>query len=197
MIPQLPDYSEFLNQEGVLQHIEEEWLKNKHIHEAQAKVVNKVLEYNKGSSLIEIGCATGNLASLINSEDYLGIDKNPGCIGMASDKNKGKKFICEDVRTFTHKPFYVVCAFAIMKHFGLHEWDEILSKLVKLSDKYVIFDMPLAFDFKTIDDGELHGHHHVWMNEEELRARIMKAGLSIVSIDYTNQVEPIFVCKKI
>lgn len=200
MQEKLPDYSEFLKQEGMFEHIEKEWIeKSKHIHQMQADAVNSVIvDY---STVIEIGCGTGNIASLVKSRDqldhdhYIGIDKNPQCIGLAAYKNKGKKFICGDIRELELLPAAIVCAFGIMKHFGLHEWDEVLAKLVYLSSKYVIIDIPITKE-ASFDDGNLHGHHHVWMNEKDFKKRVNKEDMIIVNRIDERPIEPIFICKK-
>jgi predicted TPR repeat methyltransferase len=189
----LPDYSEFLRKKGMLSHIENEWLKST-IHEAQAAIINEIAE---DKSIIEIGCATGNLAKLIKSNNYTGFDKNEECIEIAKKKRPDKTFLVKDIRDVRrskNQQADIVCAFAIMKHFGLHEWDDILKKIISLSNEFVVFDMPVAE--YTYDDGEKHGHHHVWMTNEDLMNRLEYLGLEVYSVNESNPVEPIYTCLK-
>lgn len=192
----LPDYSDFLDQEGMLEYIESEWQKNSHIHKAQAELINKIVRDNKINSLIEVGSSTGNLSRLLDVSDYTGIDKNVKSVLRALEKNKDKRFYNLDIRVckgIEHRAD-LICAFAIMKHFGLHEWKDIFEILVSLSSNIVVIDVPISD--KTFDDGEQYGHHHVWFSLEELKEIFKDLDLKIVQVDYSNPVEPVFVLKK-
>ena len=157
---QLPDYSEYLNKPGMLEYIEQEWLRNPHIHDAQAKFVNDAISSTFGiKSVIEFGCSTGNLAARISHQvKYRGIDSNSAALEFARTKCPDKKFIEGDIRTFKGKADLVI-AFAFLKHFSLHELPEIMVKLRKMG-KYVIFDMPISE--QPFDNGE--DFHHTWAN---------------------------------
>lgn len=188
----LPDYSEFLKTPGMLDYIENEWQRTIHLHKAQAEVINSI----NSESILEIGCATGNLAQFLNGR-YLGFDKNEDCVQIAANKNPDKTFKAGDIRNIRrtkNQSAQTVVAMAIMKHFGLEEWDEIMKKIISLADSYVIFDMPIAEE--TFDDGEKHGHHHVWMSTEDLMNRLDYLGLEVYERNDLNPVEPIFICLK-
>ena len=190
----LPDYSEYLKRPKMLDYIESEWQKTLVLHERQADCINQISE---DKNIIEIGCATGNLAKLIKTNEYIGFDKNEECIGLAKKKNPDKKFVVNDIRDIRrskNQQADIVCAFAIMKHFGLHEWDDIMKKIISLSNEFVIFDMPVAE--YTYDDGEVHGHHHVWMTKDDLMNRLEYLGLEVYSVNDLNPVEPIYTCLK-
>ena len=180
----LPDYSEYLNRPDMLDWIESEWLRNEHIHNAQADFANTVITDLGIKSVIEIGCATGNLAKRITCEDYLGVDKNESCIKLAREKNPGKKFMVADIRSFKGKAD-LVCAFAILKHFSLEELPVIIKKLMGMGS-YFIFDVPISE--KTQDDGT--EHNHVWLTVKDMEK--MLGGKSILKSDYYNIVEPMY-----
>lgn len=191
-----PDYSDFLDKEGMLEYIESEWKKNEHIHRAQAELVNKVVEENGILSLTEVGSSTGNMSQFLKVSKYTGIDKNESSVLLAREKNKDKEYHIGDIRSCKNMDkSELVCAFAIMKHFGLHEWSDILDILAYLSTKIVVIDVPIAN--KTFDDGEQHGHHHVWFNIDDLIKVFKSLRLEIVRMDYSNSIEPIFILKKI
>lgn len=192
----LPDYSEFLKKPGMLAYIEQEWQKSD-MHKNQAASIS---EYTKDKSVIEVGCSTGNLARFLDCESYLGFDANEDALAMAEKKNPSKAFKFKfgnvrDLRRTKNQNADVVIAMAFMKHFGLHEWDEILNQLVKLSNGIVIIDCPIYK--QTHDDGLKHGHHHVWMEIGDLFSRFQKLGLDCIEKINTNPVEPIFILKKI
>lgn len=192
----LPDYSEYLNKEGVFDFIESQWQKNLHIHQAQANAVNKLIEKIDKPVLLEVGCSTGNMAQFISDKaHYTGVDKHEPSIKLAHKKNANKKFKVSDVRTMQFKnDFDIVCAFAIMKHFGLKEWADILEILAAHSSEYLVFDMPITAG-DTFDNGNQYGHHHVFMNEQDLMKHAKKLKLELIEKDTTNPVEPIYTFK--
>jgi len=193
----LPDYSEFLDKEGMLQYIESEWQKNKHIHEHQASIINELIAEFDNCVLLEVGSSTGNLAKLLHECFYTGVEKHKPSIALAEKKNPTLKFKNSDVRKMKFKnDFDIVCAFAFMKHFGLHEWNDILKVLAECSSKYVVFDMPSTDKEDPFDDGEFYNHHHVWMPEDEVEYRAKKLGLTLVNIDNQNAIEPVYIFAK-
>lgn len=177
----LPDYSEYLNKPGMLEYIEQEWLRNPHIHDAQAAFVNKVIPEMGIKSIIEFGCSTGNLASRITGNvKYRGIDSNGAALEFARTKCPGKTFIEADLRTFKGRADLIIC-FAFLKHFSLHELPDIMKKLQKMG-KYVIFDMPLSET--PFDNGD--EFHHTW-------ADISFFNVTPIAIDdISNPLEPIY-----
>ena len=179
---QLPDYSEYLNKPGMLEYIEQEWLRNPHIHDAQAQFVNDAIASTLGiKSVIEFGCSTGNLAArILHPVKYRGIDSNAAALEFARTKCPDKKFIESDIRTFKSKSDLVI-AFAFLKHFSLHELPEIMAKLRKIG-KYVIFDMPISE--QPFDNGE--EFHHSWCDISFFK-------VSPMAIDNTsNPVDPMY-----
>jgi len=186
-----PDYSEYLNQPGMLDYIEQEWLKDGSFHDAYAAIINKAIEDYGIKTVIEIGCGTGNVAARLVDCSYIGVDANKECVKIAKSKT-AQKFICADIRTYTRKPVDLIFCFGVLKHFGLHEWDAIFSKIASLG-QYFIFDIPIADEVK--DDGE--EHHHVWQTVESVKQACYKAGIEILTTTHTNKDEVCFITKRI
>jgi SAM-dependent methyltransferase len=186
------DYSEYLKQPGMLDYIEQEWLKDGSFHDAYAAIINRnILDYEI-KTVIEVGCGTGNVAARLLPCKYLGIDSNKDCITIAKDKALGMPFICADIRKLNRKPVDLVFCFGVLKHFGLHEWDVIFAKIASLG-QYFIFDIPIADELK--DDGE--DHHHVWQTIDAIKDVCKKAGLEILNFSNTNKDEVYFITKRI
>ena len=182
----LPDYSEYLNKPGMLDYIESEWQKS-NIHEKQADfVLNAVKQYGI-KSIIEFGCATGNLAlKLATRPDapaklkYRGVDANDAALDIAKNKVPEFTFVKGDIRTFKGKADLIIC-FALFKHFSLVELPEIAAR-VKAMGKHLIFDMP--YSAEPFDDGI--EHHHTW-------APIDFFGFAPIAVDQiSNFVEPMY-----
>jgi cyclopropane fatty-acyl-phospholipid synthase-like methyltransferase len=199
------DYSEYLKQPGMIDMIEKSWTTEcKEIHDSYAKAVNDTLSKFKLKSVIEIGCGTGEVAKRLKLKKvndyipYAGIDTNEECLMLARKKNPSAdmNFWKEDIRTFDAPRHDIVCAFSILKHFGLHEWNEIFAKVCSLGD-FLIFNMPMlqqeGFDRK--DDGT--EFHHVWISYDVLYANLAMNGFTIVEARNDNSLEPIFICKRI
>lgn len=178
-----PDYSEYLKQPGMLEYIEQEWLKDASFHDAYAAIINKAIEDYGIKTIIEIGCGTGNVAERLVDCSYIGVDANSECIKLAKSKTD-HKFICKDIRDYTRKPVDLVFSFGVLKHFGLHEWDEIFSKIASLGE-YFIFDIPIADEVK--DDGEYH--HHVWQTTDVIIEKCKAAGFRIITTVLMNKDE--------
>lgn len=192
-----PDYSEYLKRPKMLEWIEKEWVDNpagQQIHDAHAKIINDFIKEKKiKGNVLEVGCGTGNIALRLTWKIYYkGIDQNPECIEMAKKKNaNGCEFEVGDVRKLSGSVNNLVFTFGFLKHFGLHEWNEIFNRCVLLG-KYFIFDMPI--DNNTKDDGE--HYHHVWKSRADLNKDIEAAGLELIDVKHDNPVEPVFICKR-
>jgi len=188
----LPDYSEFLKQPGKLENEENAWLKNPQVHDEYARVVNDTVERYKLISVIEIGCGTGEVAKRISSLSYyVGIDANPVCIKLAERKNGKKNFVAKDIRAIGDIERYdLVCTFAVLKHFGLHEWFDVFKRIASLG-KYFVFNMQIASETKD----DFYEFHHVWKSRKDLENDITNAGLELLQVENETSLEPIFICK--
>lgn len=182
-----PDYSAYLDRPGMLDYIEQEWLKNPDLHKKQADSVMTVVHAHALTAVIEVGCSTGNTAKLLNVNNYLGIDGNLASLFLAMMKNPGKPFVFADIRTVKIEPRELVCAFAILKHFSLSEWSKVFKKILSLGT-YAVFDLPISK--QVIDDGK--EYHHVWMTDAQIRFEIEQAGHDLLQVFFPGTVEPVF-----
>lgn len=187
----MKDYSEYLNLPGNLEQEEKSWKANKDIHIRQAKVVNETCKEYGLKTVVEIGCATGNILEYLDKKLlYYGFDKNLDALNMAKNKFPRNMFRRADIRELSQKKLDLVFSFAILKHFALEEWDEIFFRISKLG-RYFVFDMQIAE--KTKDDGK--EFHHVWFMMEEMKKRIDAAGLELLEIFEPEAIAPIFICR--
>lgn len=191
----LPDYSEYLKQPGMLAFIEQEWKLHPSMHNEHARIVNEVVDKLSIRTVFEWGCGTGELAGRLTLYliDYTGIDINDDCIESAKRKYQDLYFATGNIRTNTgalHRSDLVI-SFGFLKHFGLHEWKDIFTKIASFGE-YFIFDMPIANETK--DDGT--EFHHVWKSRSELLQDIADAGFEVMNIVNTFPIEPVFVCKR-
>lgn len=187
------DYSEYLKKPGMLDFIEKSWLTEAiPIHDFHAGVINEVIKKFEIETAIEIGCGTGNIAARLEKKiDYWGIDANKECLLLAKNKTSGLKFYVADVRKLkVDKPFDLVFTFGVLKHFGLHEWSDIFTKVCSIGD-ILVFNMPTAE--KTKDDGD--EFHHVWMTMPEIYRNVKLNGFEVLEV-IEHGVEPIFICKR-
>ena len=180
----------------MLEFIENSWKTEcGEMHDSFARAVNDTVAEFKLKSILEIGCGTGEVARRLKGfRSYMGIDSNEECINLAIEKcipcDNIVSFEPCDVRKLDRRKRDLVCAFSILKHFGLHEWDAIFKKICSLG-KFVIFNMPIAEE--THDDGT--EFHHVWMTLDQLYAAMYTNGLVICRTDMQNPIEPIFICR--
>ena len=144
---------------------------------AQVKVA---LEENEIHRVIEVGCGSGLIPTELPSDIlYLGVDKNPTFMEYARQKNAPTRlFEFEDVRNLgpdwlREKDYTpdLALSFAFLKHFGLHEWDDILKTILSLAPR-AVFDVQVSdYDFDNGID-----FHHVTVSRERLDRVIKKAG---------------------
>jgi SAM-dependent methyltransferase len=141
--------------------------------------------------VVEVGCGTGwvptELPDNVDNVDYVGLDKHPGCIRKAEEKNAHRRwsFIAGDFRQVATRqmqyedgrPADVACSFAVLKHFGLHEWDAIVSKFLSWG-RYATFTLPVwdpsPNQVESYDDGV--DYPHVWIGRPHLFRVLEAAG---------------------
>jgi trans-aconitate methyltransferase len=151
---------------------EAEWYVTKY-YKKYAAVAIKAIDQFKIKDVIEIGCGTGLIPTeLPENINYLGVDKNPTFLKWARDKNNpNRKFIQEDIRTLTvDKPYDLVICCAVLKHFSLTEWDQIVKKVLSLGNRGLIEMQVAASD---IDNGT--AFHHVFVSQSRLERAIALA----------------------
>jgi len=123
-------------------------------------------------SVLEYGCGTGWVPRHLPPDmHYVGVDANQYCLQLAMARNPGRLFAFADVRAALALTFDLACAFSFLKHFGLHEWDEVVAQVLR-HGRYGLFTMPVGPETK--DDGT--EFPHVWVTEDRLRAAVNLAG---------------------
>ena len=193
----LPDFSEYLKLPGKLQAEEAAWQASKYIHIRQAKVINEACKKYKLKSVIEIGCATGNILNFMDKKlFYWGYDKNEYAVDMARKKFPQHSFGVSDIRELEVAPkMDLVFSFAILKHFDLGEWNEIFQ-MISRHGKYFIFDINILRDKGVSEFNDGIKFNHVWFTMDEIKKRIDAAGLELLDIFEPEAIDPIFICKK-
>lgn len=177
----LPDYSEWLSLER-LQAEDIQWTDpTLRTWPTFVEWIWKVRQFAPMESIIEFGCGTGLIpAHLPIIIGYVGVDSNPYCIAAAFARNQHcRTFYCLDVRTaeLPKPPKRLACAFSFLKHFGLHEWDDILARVLS-HGSWGLFSIPLGE--QTLDDGV--EYPHVWVDRARLESAVDAAGHVIVEI---------------
>jgi SAM-dependent methyltransferase len=176
----LPDSSQWYTKERAMAE-EVTWLLNQ-----SAKVHLRFLlpriEREGVKSVVEFGCGVGLVASgLVDKVDYIGIDSNPFFITRARNRLAGRPcfFYEADIRDRVAVNDFLQsqlsCAFFFLKNFGLHEWDQILAKLLS-HGRFGCFDMQIAE--RDHDNGA--EFHHVYLTQEHLERAVAAAGHKIV-----------------
>lgn len=164
----LPDFSEYLTGDKLVKE-EIDWAKTKHYEKYAETVLTAGLMFNLGVNftLLELGCGTGWIPTVLpESIVYYGVDKHPGLLDLARTKNNpSRKFVQYDIRMFPNEGLTnidLVCSFAVLKHFGLHEWEEIFRRMLRLG-RYGVFSIQTTRTIggEAYDDGI--DYHHVWV----------------------------------
>jgi SAM-dependent methyltransferase len=126
----------------------------------------EALNLGDAYSVVELGCGTGLVAAnLPLYVHYLGVDANAECIARAERRcfQMSRAFVVADLRTAVMHPrglpaYDVTCAFSVLKHFGLHEWDATVAAVLRHAPRGV-FSIPLGP--ADADDGTEFPHVRV------------------------------------
>ena len=185
------DYSKWLTKER-LEVEEKAWDNCNGMHEAFATPVNDLCMNKKLKSVVEFGCGTGRVLPLLHKRlDYTGVDANQGCVDKAIERAKGLErsgsfeYVLDEIRTTTLHGYDVVCAFSVMKHFRLDEWESVLAKVLSCGE-YGIFSMPIGPE--DIDDFS-QGFPHTWVRMETVRKAIEYANRMFLTSRVFDNVE--------
>jgi SAM-dependent methyltransferase len=175
----LPDYSEYLRVPANLENEEREWA----LHKAYERNANTLLHFanlNDCRSVLELGCGTGWIPYVLGGRlGYRGIDANEYCLQLCHNKNPGELFAKADIRTLDWRfRADVVCCFAVLKHFGLHEWDEVAASVIERG-RHSLFTVQIADE--DFDDGTEYPHS--WITMERLERVVSEAGHSITTAE--------------
>jgi SAM-dependent methyltransferase len=177
-----PDISEHYRRQDYVEREEKAWSEAK-FYLRHAAGVNRVLELTKSKSVLEVACGSGWVPTQLSSEvEYTGLDRLDLFLDLAKSKNPGKNrtFICGDLREVLPAlgGFDIVCSFATMKHFGLHEWDSVLGLLLSKATYGVL---ELAISTSDFDNGQ--EFHHVFAGAGHAAEAIRAAGHEVLAIE--------------
>lgn len=135
--------------------------------------------------VLELCCGTGWIPlSLPPHVGYTGVDNNVEFLALAHTKNApGRLFFKGDIRAVSIPWLLnhgvgapgIVCCFAALKHFGLHEWNDLFLSMLGLAP-IAVFDVQLTPH--DIDDGK--EFHHVSVRKDRVDWLLAKAGRNIV-----------------
>lgn len=175
----LPDFSEWLDRGDNFQQEEDAW-ELEGDHGRLADLVLAEMEAVGATSVIEVGCGTGRLAAALlrttPTLDYIGLDKNLRCVKAARDRltDTAGRVIHADVRgaRFEHVPGRMVVSIAVLKHFGLSEWGDIVAWICGWGD-HVFLNYQERDD--PLDDGT--EFPHVWVTGDMMRAALARGGI--------------------
>lgn len=184
-----PDYSDWLTPEELAKE-DAEWVRdaaNQSIYRANL-IMDVCREKNIGK-VVEFGCGTGLIAPLLpGTVKYLGIDGNSDCTHIATQRNGEVGRVIywnRDVRMGWNCPEGLACSFAVLKHFGLHEWVDVLSGILR-SAGFGLFDVQMSHGDPRDDDFEFY---HTWVDQKMLDEAVSKAGHRIVKTLDTHEDE--------
>ena len=138
------------------------------------------------ASMIEFGCGTGWVpAGLPPNVEYIGVDANPFCLELAHLKKPRRRFVRADVRYALSNvllqaiaPVDLVCAFSFLKHFGLHEWDDVVHVVLQ-HGRWAAFSVPIA----DADRDEGAEFPHVWVTMARVEAALARTKHAIVGMN--------------
>jgi SAM-dependent methyltransferase len=180
-----PDYSVWLTPER-LGAEEAQWALTG-IYRLYAERLLEVAHLEGCASVLEIGCGTGWVPTVLPpSLRYLGVDANPDCVALAMTKSD-RTFMVKDVRDLPAQEWAdLVCAFAVLKHFALSEWRDVLQRVLSMG-RVGLFTMNVGL--QDADDFE-QGFPHTWVSWDTLAGAVRSAGHEFVSTEllYTGEL---------
>lgn len=172
----VPDYSVWLDRAGQLQKEELGWRDNQE-KTVYAGYLKRLIVGIENPLILELGCGTGWVPTLLTGIQYVGVDGNAGCVELARKKT-AHLFYHTDLRVFPLTPSDVVCAFAVLKHFALVEWDAVVGKILQHAP-VAVFTMRID---KDTDDFRF-GFPHTTVSRAHIDAAVKKAGHVVVSVE--------------
>lgn len=181
----MQDFSEYLVGDKLVKE-ETDWARTKHyeVYVSVLEQARKLFKLPEAFTLLEVGCGSGWVPTMLSdSITYYGIDKSPELIELARQKNKeSRKFVQVDFRHFwptaTVKT-HMVCSFAVLKHFGLHEWRDIFRRMLALAP-YGVFSIQDT-EGTPYDDGT--EYHHIWVSDDMIWECVRAERMRVFQID--------------
>jgi SAM-dependent methyltransferase len=182
--PALPDFSEYLSASpDRIAREESGWAAARHYQRNARQVMAAAALFGLGSGdgyfkVLELGCGSGWVPSVLPATlNYTGVDNNARLVELARARNISERaFIVADIRTVIPPPptADLVCSFAVLKHFGLHEWERIFMSMLALG-RVGVFNIQLApSGTSAYDDGTQF--HHTWVTETMVEECVRSMG---------------------
>ena len=177
----LPDYSVYLTPPRVAQE-ESDWAESKLYLRNAAQVMHAARLFGLGERfhLLELGCGSGWVpTALPDTIVYGGIDHNAQLLVLAAAKNgHHRMFYRSDLRVWPTAPAIdLVASFAVLKHFGLHEWADVFARMLS-HGRHGVFNIQLGPPSRpAYDDGT--EFHHTWIDERTVERCVRDAGKRI------------------
>jgi SAM-dependent methyltransferase len=172
-----PDYTDYL--ESHFKKTDKDWVDTPIVHNLQIRSFQRAISLRQIKSVVEIGCGAGHLAAKIPDDiKYTGFDKSTTGLSKCKERRPSGDYVYGDIRDSRIPTADLVICFAVMKHFGLHEWKDILKRVLSLAP-YGLFSIPVGAEVK--DDGI--DFPHVWVTDEFLQNTLKELGYRIIFID--------------
>jgi len=115
--------------------------------------------------MLDVGCAFGFLCAALQDAgvDARGIDISEYSISQALPQVKGKLSICDVTRgtPFKDREFPTVVAFQTMEHILIDKIPLVVKEMCRISDEYVVLEVPTWYDDKTPDRSGTFDKSHV------------------------------------
>ena len=170
------------------ERIEEEekvWQRDRFFVE-YANTIRTFMREHKLVSVVELGCGSGHVARELAGEfDYRGFDGSKLMIEFAQEIHPGFLFKPLNIRRLPLKTIKadLVCSFAVLKHFGLVDWKDILGKMLSVG-KYGMIQVQLKVrGHDSVEDGFFGGEvKHSWINIDEMCQAVVGAGHEVLEI---------------
>jgi len=110
------------------------FIQNKILRPARQKQVAKLINKLSGKTILDIGCMDLSLSKLLSKRfQYTGLDPEP-----LNDKDKIKKITIEELKD--NDNYDIIIATEVLEH--LDNPIEIINKIKKLSNKFIVLSVP-------------------------------------------------------
>ncbi|MBA7621460.1 D-inositol-3-phosphate glycosyltransferase [subsurface metagenome] len=115
--------------------------------------------------MLDVGCAYGFLCAALQDVgvDARGIDISEYTIANALPQVKGKLSVCDVTlgTPFKDREFPTVVAFQTMEHIPIDRIPLVVKEMCRISDEYIVLEVPTWYDDKTPDRSDTFDKSHV------------------------------------
>ena len=127
------------------------------LFESEKELLGRIVK--NGQSMLDVGCASGGLYNILKQKfdalRYTGIDIDSACISAARREHPGATFVAGDLYQggFKEDSFDVVVSLMTMSM--QPDYKKFIQELVRVSGRYVLFDVRLKYEGSTIVDRDV------------------------------------------